>query len=205
MSSLEKALDSHANSRPHLKRKYAYCNDEIDQSRDDNHVASHTHLNNYSNDNLTGSDNSPTDDQNNINSISNDKSNNSNINNQDVNAKNIAAKDIRPKIFHPTIPLPFTLALQRGFVARGRDNFSLLGILRTKPGRLDSEITLSMSCSDKIAKWNVLGLAGSLYSIFVEPIYFSSITCGDLSDLESMKRAYTERVKNIQGKFQFKY
>lgn len=38
----------------------------------------------------------------------------------------------------------------------------------------------TMSCSDKIARWNVLGIQGSLLSTITEPIYFSTITLGGL-------------------------
>lgn len=67
-------------------------------------------------------------------------------------------------------------------IARGRNIYRLKGVLRTKPGRADCEPTLSMSCSDKIAAWALLGLQGSLLSILMEPVFIDSLIIGDVDD-----------------------
>ncbi|KAJ8588748.1 hypothetical protein M405DRAFT_792528 [Rhizopogon salebrosus TDB-379] len=87
--------------------------------------------------------------------------------------------------------------------SRGRDNYSLFGVLRTKPGRADSPQTLSMSCSDKIARWNVVGIQGALGSGIFHPIYLTKIIIGevpqDLHDVvkSDCERAFWGRLQNI--------
>ena len=52
--------------------------------------------------------------------------------------------------------------------------YHVTGVLRTKPGRGDP--TESMSCSDKITRWNVLGCQGCFPMMFLErPIYVDMI------------------------------
>lgn len=95
----------------------------------------------------------------------------------------------------PFPPLP------RGIASRGRDNYSLFGALRTKPGRADSPPTLSMSCSDKIALWSCLGIQGALASRFFCPIYARCVIIGEvplhlrLAVKEDCDRAFGARLE----------
>ncbi|KAF9112584.1 tRNA-specific adenosine deaminase 1 [Mortierella sp. AM989] len=80
---------------------------------------------------------------------------------------------------------------------RGRIDYDSVGVLRTKPGRVDSEPTASMSCSDKIARWNVLGLTSALVIPFLlKPIYLHSITTRELFDLSALERALYKRIQH---------
>lgn len=72
------------------------------------------------------------------------------------------------------------------------------GKIRTKPGKGDR--TLSLSCSDKIARWNMVGLQGSMLSTLIDPIYLSSIVFADGTPFNrtSMERAVWKRFTHAE-------
>lgn len=56
-------------------------------------------------------------------------------------------------------------------VIRGRAHFNTVGIVRTKPGRADSLISYSKSCSDKLCIKQFTGILNAINSLCIEPIY----------------------------------
>lgn len=96
-------------------------------------------------------------------------------------------------------------ALPAGAAARGRDNYALNGVLRTKPGRADSPPTRCMSCSDKIASWGVLGIQGALAARVLEPVYVDGVVVGEVDVLmrgvvaEECRRAFWGRLEGMDG------
>lgn len=72
--------------------------------------------------------------------------------------------------------------------------YHVLGVIRTKPGRGDP--TLSVSCSDKLSRWNIMGVQGALLSLIIDkPIYLESIIISKDSPmcLEALYRAVIGR------------
>lgn len=57
----------------------------------------------------------------------------------------------------------------------GRAFFSHLGIIRRKPSRSDAPPSLSKSCSDKLALKQITSLLSSLNSLFLPPLYLTSL------------------------------
>ena len=51
-----------------------------------------------------------------------------------------------------------------------------------------------MSCSDKIARWNYIGVQGALLSLITHPVYFSSVIVGDIYHEIALERALIKRL-----------
>jgi len=76
-------------------------------------------------------------------------------------------------------------------------DYHVTGELRTKPGR--GLTTLSLSCSDKMLKWNVLGIQGSLCSYLLQnKVFLSSlIIVNKVFNEHSLDRAIHNRVEKV--------
>ncbi|XP_030301395.1 double-stranded RNA-specific editase B2 [Calypte anna] len=68
---------------------------------------------------------------------------------------------------------------------------------QTWDGVLLGEQLITMSCTDKIARWNILGLQGALLSSFIEPMYLHSIIVGSLYHTGHLSRVMSHRIEDI--------
>lgn len=80
-----------------------------------------------------------------------------------------------------------------------------VGIARVKSGRSDlppEKQTLSMSCSDKLAKWNVVGVQGTLLLQWYEPIFLRSIVVSRDEACISVATQHQALKRAISGRFE---
>ncbi|XP_050676531.1 double-stranded RNA-specific editase Adar isoform X2 [Leptidea sinapis] len=66
-------------------------------------------------------------------------------------------------------------------------------LIQTWDGVLQGERLLTMSCSDKVARWCVTGLQGALLARLLRPVYVTSLVLGSLLHTEHMYRAICGR------------
>jgi len=69
--------------------------------------------------------------------------------------------------------------------------------IQTWDGVLQGSRLLTMSCSDKLSRWNVVGIQGALLAHFIEPIYMYSVTLGSLFHPSHMFRAMVGRIQSF--------
>lgn len=83
------------------------------------------------------------------------------------------------------------------FVIRGRHQFGSLGIVRTKPGRPDSLVSYSKSCSDKLCLKQLTGLTNAFTSeLFPQNIFLDyMILPKDKNSSDDNKRCFETRFK----------
>lgn len=56
----------------------------------------------------------------------------------------------------------------------------------------------TMSCSDKICKWNVLGVQGTLLADLMEPVYIDTLILGECSHAISLGTRHYSRAVHCQ-------
>lgn len=90
--------------------------------------------------------------------------------------------------------------LLRSKIEHGAGTVSVFGReVQTFDGIAQGERLITMSCSDKITRWNVLGLQGCLLSSFIEPVYLESISIGSVFNEEHMIRTMYGRLETNIG------
>lgn len=72
-------------------------------------------------------------------------------------------------------------------------------VTQTWDGVMAGERLRTMSCSDKLAMWNVVGIQGAMLTHFMDPVYFESIIVGGMFNLSHISRALFWRLQKGEG------
>ncbi|CAI4039054.1 hypothetical protein SMKI_07G0210 [Saccharomyces mikatae IFO 1815] len=84
-------------------------------------------------------------------------------------------------------------------ILRGNLNFNRKNVVRTKPGRYDSNITLSKSCSDKLLMKRLSSILNALnYELFVQPVFLKYVVIPGLENevKHVLKQSFHDRLPN---------
>ncbi|AAS53638.1 AFR267Wp [Eremothecium gossypii ATCC 10895] len=111
----------------------------------------------------------------------------------------MADDDADEMTFSPDDPIQY-VAEHNYTMLRGRFNYSRKGVARTKPGRADSQITLSKSCSDKLASKTVMSLLSSMtWELFEEPVFLDYLVLPHTIATAGFERCFAERLAGLEG------
>ncbi|QLQ80034.1 hypothetical protein HG537_0D00340 [Torulaspora globosa] len=80
-------------------------------------------------------------------------------------------------------------------IIRGRFNYGKLGVVRTKPGRYDSQITYSKSCSDKLCAMQIASVLNSLtWDLMEVPVFLKYLVIPNESHSLDLCRSFRDRL-----------
>jgi tRNA-specific adenosine deaminase 1 len=81
-------------------------------------------------------------------------------------------------------------------IIRGREHCFIVGCVRTKPGRKDSPLTLSKSCTDKLTIKQFTSLISGVAENLIQPVYLSRLVLPDTGPMaDDVTRAFRRRLE----------